>query len=252
MRGIQFMAAAACLWMAGATTTLAEEMHPSIKAALAHPDRPAADLQLDEGRQIGAVLDFFGVRPGMTVVEVYATRGRTAEVLARIVGGTGRVYMQNVPKIAQIEQIRNAIETRLAGNRLPNVVRIDRPLERLGIEPDSVDGAVINIVFHDFFNVADDVPAVLTELRRILLPGGFVGVVDHAARAGTRDHMAKGEGNVHRIDEEYAKELFRQAGFLLEAETQLLRQPDDPRQQSVFEMNGRPTDRFVLLFRKPR
>ena len=44
------------------------------------------------------------------------------------------------------------------------------------------------------------------------------------------------------------------AGFRLEAESQLLRNPDDDRTKAFFapEMKGKTTDKFALLFRKPR
>ena len=48
--------------------------------------------------------------------------------------------------------------------------------------------------------------------------------------------------------------MFLDAGFVLEAESDVLRNRDDDRQKPFFapEMKGKTTDRFVLRFRKPR
>src|SRR5262245_42704217 len=66
-----------------------------IAAALAAPDRSADDRALDEGRKPAEWLAFFGIAPGMRVAELGAGGGATTELLARIVGASGKVYAQN-------------------------------------------------------------------------------------------------------------------------------------------------------------
>lgn len=232
-----------------------EEIHPSIKAALEHPDRPAKDRERDATRQPGAVLEFFGVRPGQTLIEYFAGSGITAEILARIVGPRGKVYMQNPSWALERPTLVKALEERVAEDRLKNVVRLDRSLNDLGLPRGSLDGAIMNLVFHDMFWLSDDVPDVLADLHAALKPGGFVGVVDHAAREGTGAEGAKDrDSGPHRIDEDYARRMFLDAGFVLEAESDLLRNPEDDRTKPFFspELRGKTTDRFVLRFRKPK
>lgn len=229
-------------------------IHPAIQAAVDSPDRPAKDRTRDANRHYAELLEFFGVRPGMTVLELFAAGGNTAEVLARAVGPQGKVYMQNPPWYYE-RAGRKSVEERLANNRLPNVVRLDKSLNELGLRASSVDGAVMNLVFHDMFWLAEDVPDVLRDLYTALRPGGFVGVVDHAAPEGTGAEFAKDRDNgPHRIDEDFARRMFLDAGFVLEAESDVLRNRDDDRQKPFFapEMKGKTTDRFVLRFRKPR
>ena len=238
----------------------APRIDPAITAAIDSPDRPEADRKRDEGRRPAIVLQFFGIRPGMTLIEYYATNGNTAELLARVVGPTGKVYMQNPPSF--YERVgpsgvpsAKLVEDRLANNRLPNVVRLDKPFDALGLPPQSVDGAVMNLIFHDmFYATHDNVAAVLANLYATLKPGGFVGVVDHAAPAGTGKEYAMNFEGPHRIDENYAKKMFRDAGFRLVKESNALRNPADDRQKPFFapEMRGKLTDRFMLLFRKPK
>ena len=232
------------------------KVHPAITAALASPDRPEADRKRDEGRHYAQVLEFFGVRPAQTLIEYTATGGVTAEVLARAVGPKGKVYMQNSPAWIEFAGAagKKAVDDRLANNRLPNVVRLDHVPEDLGLAPASVDGAVMNMVFHDMFWMSKDVPSIVASLYKELKPGGWVGVVDHAAPAGTGSAYAAERSGQHRIDEDFAKKMFLDAGFELDKDSQLLRNPADDRQKPFFapEFRDQPTDRFALRFVKPR
>jgi predicted methyltransferase len=227
-------------------------IHPAIQAAVDSTERLPKDRARDANRHYAEILEFFGVRPGQTIIELFAAGGNTAEVLARAVGPTGKVYMHN-PQFFYDRFGSKSVEERLADNRLPNVVRLDRPLDDLGLEPKSLDGAVAFMVLHDFFWLTDDVPGVLADLYKALKPGGWFGVVDHSAPAGTgnRDALDRDNGP-HRIDEAYVKKLFIEAGFTLEASNDVLRNPADDRTKPFYDesFKGKSTDRFVLLFRK--
>lgn len=225
---------------------------PAIQAAVDSQDRLASDRARDENRHYAEILEFFGVRPGMTVVELFAAGGNTAEVLARTVGPKGKVYMQN-PQFIYDRGAGKRVDERLANNRLPNVVRLDKPLNEMGLEPASLDGAVAFMVLHDFYWLSPDVPDILEDLHTALKPGGWFGVVDHAAPAGTgAEHAMDREKGSHRIDEEYVKKLFAAAGFTLEASNDALRNAEDDRTKPFFHesLKGKTTDRFVLKFRK--
>src|SRR5215831_10285426 len=66
-----------------------------IRAVVDAPDRSAADKALDAGRHPAEMLAFFGVSPGMRVADLGAGRGYTTELLARVVGETGKVWGVN-------------------------------------------------------------------------------------------------------------------------------------------------------------
>jgi predicted methyltransferase len=224
----------------------------AIDAAVDSPARPAADRELDAARKPREMLRFFGIQPGMKILELFAVSGWYAELESRVVGPTGEVYAQNPPQfIAQYGDKK--ITERLAGDRLPNVRRWDRSIDALALPAEHFDGAVASDVLHDFFWLSANVDGVLGQIYRGLKPGGFFAVVDHAAPAGTGDSYARDYKGKHRIDEEYVKRSVTAAGFRLEAESQLLRNPDDDRTRGFFEpeMKGKNTDKFALLFRKP-
>ena len=59
--------------------------------------------------------------------------------------------------------------------------------------------------------------------------------------------------SLHRIEETAVKEELTKAGFGPEAESDVLRNPDDPRTANVFAPSIRgKTDQFMLRFRKPK
>jgi len=97
------------------------------------------------------------------------------------------------------------------------------------------------------------VDGVYHSIYEALKPGGFFAIVDHSAPPGTGDAYAKSRDGQHRIDEELVKGKLAKGGFKLEAESNLLRNPDDDRSKPFFapEMKGKNTDKFALLFRKP-
>ena len=227
-------------------------IHPAIQAAVDSQDRLPKDRARDDNRHYAQIMEFFGVRPGMTVIELFGAGGNTAEVLARAVGPNGKVYMQN-PDFFYERFGRKSVDERLANNRLPNVVRLDKPLNQMGLEPNSLDGAVAFMVLHDFFWLSQDVPGVLKDVHKALKPGGWFGVVDHSAPAGTdaRDALDRDKGT-HRIDEAYVKKIFAEAGFVREASNDVLRTPADDRSKPFYDesFRGKSTDRFVLRFRK--
>ena len=87
--------------------------------------------------------------------------------------------------------------------------------------------------------------AVFTALK----PGGVYLVVDHHATAGTG---LSGAGQQHRIERRAAIDAITAAGFVLEAESDLLANAGAPLTASVFDpsIRGR-TSQFMLRFRKP-
>jgi predicted methyltransferase len=71
-------------------------------------------------------------------------------------------------------------------------------------------------------------------------------VIDHVGNADVDNT------SVHRIHPELAKAVATEAGFIVEAESDLLAHPDDDHTKMVFDPTLRgETDRFILRLRKP-
>jgi predicted methyltransferase len=81
-----------------------------------------------------------------------------------------------------------------------------------------------------------------------LKPGGHFVVIDHSGRSGTGISEGK---TLHRIEESVVVNEVRQAGFVVEAEGDFLRNPADPRDVPSSEPKV-PTDKFALRFVKPQ
>ena len=210
--------------------------------------RPASDIARDAGRQPFAVLDFLGVEPGMTVLDVLAAGGYYTEVLSTVVGAQGLVYTQNPAVMLRFGNGRNdrALTDRLLANRLANVRRLDREFDDLGIVPGTVDVALTALNFHDIYNNDPAAAqAVLQAIRAVLKPGGVLGVIDHVGIADA-DNAA-----LHRIEPALVIAAAEAAGFSVE-QSDLLANAQDDHLQNPFApgMRGN-TDRFVLKLTKP-
>jgi predicted methyltransferase len=222
--------------------------------AVAHAGRPAADLERDPIEHPAEVLRLAGIKPGMQVADYMAADGYWSELASYIVGPQGHVLLVN-----------NATWDYWAGNhwkeridgRLANVEHRTVDAEHLDLASNSLDALLLVKAFHDFYWIDDDpkakwprfdVERVVSEIARVVKPGGVLLLIDHSAKAGTGSSAA---GPLHRIDESYARNVFEHHGFKVVATSDVLRRPDDPRDQITYKgpMVGK-TDRFVLVFRK--
>ena len=210
-------------------------------------ERPVADVERDVGRKPDAVLDFLGVEAGMTVMDVMAASGYYTEVLANRVGMTGTVFAQNPALMLRYGNGRNdrALTDRLAGNRLPNVRRLDREFDDLGLVAGSVDAVITALNFHDIYNNSPQAAqGVLMALSGVLKSGGVIGIIDHVGNAGA-DNKA-----LHRIDPALVIAAAEAAGFSV-VRSDVLVNPEDDHSQSPFAEGLRGnTDRFVLRLTK--
>jgi predicted methyltransferase len=88
------------------------------------------------------------------------------------------------------------------------------------------------------------------EVFAALKPGGVFLVIDHVAESGSG---LRDTERLHRIDPEAIKQEVESAGFVLESESDVLRNPADDHTATSFDpvIKGH-TDQIVLKFRKPR
>lgn len=222
--------------------------------AVQRSDRSDADRARDEGRKPAQVLEFFGIHPGMKVLDLYSGGGYYTEILSRVVGPTGKVVAHTNSAYAQF--VGDEATIRYANNRLANVELLLAENNELQLPADSFDAIMMVLAYHDIYYVAPnngwpkiDGPKLLAELYKGLRPGGILAVVDHYAAAGS----PRDTGNsLHRIDPQIVIDELQAAGFKLEAKSDVLRNMDDDHSLSMAapEVRGK-TDRFVLKFRKP-
>jgi predicted methyltransferase len=221
---------------------------------LAAPGRPAADREQDPWRKPAESLAFFGVRPGMVVLDLFAGGGYYTEILAAAVGPAGHVVAHN--NEAYLDGVGDELTRRFADSRLPNVEQVTAEANELELTPGRFDFVLLSAVYHDVYYVNEarnwpkiDGPRLLAELFESMKPGATLGVIDHAAAPGS---PAETGGTLHRIDPEIVKRDFAAAGFVLDTESDVLRNPSDDFTKNVFDPAVRAkTDRFLLRFRRP-
>jgi predicted methyltransferase len=224
------------------------------EAALANALRPEADRTRDAGRKPAQVLEFMGIKPGMTVLDMFSGGGWYAEIIAHVVGESGHVIAHS--NAAYKNFVGNALEDRFESGRVPQAKILMAENNHLELEADSLDAVMLAQSFHDLYHVdvengweLMDAPAFLAELMKGLKPGGIVAVIDHAAAAGAPSETGD---SLHRIDPALVITRMEAAGFVLDGQSDVLRNPDDDVSEVVFapEIRGK-TDRFIMRFSKP-
>jgi predicted methyltransferase len=224
---------------------------PEIEAAVHAADRTDADKALDAGRKPLGLLTFLGVRPGERVADLGSGGGYTTELLARVVGDRGIVFAQNAPKMTAVIGTK-MIDERMARPVNAKVVRVDREFDDpLPPEASNLDLVVSNIIYHDTVWLGVDRDRMNKAVFAALKPGGRYVVSDSSAVDGSGTEACK---SLHRIDRAVVREEVLRAGFVLDSESPLYRNPEDKRDwnsspRAAGEKRG-TSDRFVLRFVK--
>ena len=227
-----------------------------IAAAVAASERPKEARDLDAVRKPVEVLRFMGLKKGDRALDYFTGTGYYADIMAKAVGPGGHVVGWNSAAFARREPVVKALADLRSRNS--NAAFYSSPSTAIAFAPNSFDFALLHLVYHDaYWESAQfglpriDPNSVVKAIWDAVKPGGTVAVIDHVAAAGgdTREVVEK----LHRIDPAVVKADFERAGFVLEAQSQLLRVPADDHSKNVFDpsIRGR-TDRFVYRFRKPR
>jgi predicted methyltransferase len=241
--GTSAIACAAALAIAVGASAAAPPAGP-FASVLADPIRPAADVARDADRKPAELLAFAGVRPGMTIAELAPGGGYFTRILTGAVGSKGHVYAiagKPSPALQDLTQHRANLTIVTAA---PGTIPV----------PGKVDLVWTTLNYHDFKNnkvgSSDAAQAYDAEAFRVLKPGGIYLIVDHEAAPGAG---ATQTSTLHRIEDTIVRKEVTAAGFKLDAESKLLRNPADNHSEKVFDAGVRgKTDQFVLKFRKPR
>lgn len=224
------------------------------EAAVAHPERTAKDRDRDAGRKPAEVLAFFGIAPGMDVLDMFSGGGYYTEMLSRVVGPEGSVAAHTNTAYAQF--VGEEATNRYANSRLPNVKIVMAENDALTLPDGEFDAIMMVLAYHDIYYVDPDNGwpkidgnALVAEFYDALRPGGIVAVVDHYAAAGAPSDTGN---SLHRIDPQIVIDELEAAGFVHEASSDVLRNMDDDHSlhMGAPEIRGK-TDRFVMRFRKP-
>lgn len=226
-----------------------------VKASVAATaTRSPGNVKLDESRKPAEVLKFLGLQKGMRVSDPFGGNLYWAEIMAPAVGPQGRVTIWEPRQFYSQKMYDNYMALKA---KQPNVWMRVSPFEAPDLPASTYDFMLINLDYHDVYweNAKNGVVRMdpdqwLKTIYAAMKPGAVVGVIDHVATPGdTRQTVEK----LHRIDPAVVKADFKRAGFVLEGESNLLRNPADDHSLLVFNpaIRGK-TDRFIFKFRKPQ
>ncbi|WP_291200455.1 class I SAM-dependent methyltransferase [Hyphomonas sp.] len=242
--------AAAC---AGTPAPVPEAVAVDYAAIVDTPDRPDADILSDHLRKPAEVLALFSPQPGDTILEIEAGGGYYTELLSRITGPAGKVYMQNPAGFDAF--LGDAVKKRLEG-RLTNVTYLKSNFDAFAVPDASIDVATWFQGPHEIWYTPEGATEALgnpdksfKDIARALKSGGQFVVIDHVAPAGSPPTTG---GDTHRIDPAHILAMADAAGLILETESALLHNPADDGLTNVFDpaIRGR-TNQAILIFRKP-
>jgi predicted methyltransferase len=245
----------------------------ALATAIAGAWRDPRNTARDVHRHPQQTLDFFGVEPGQTVIEITPGGGWYAEILAPYLRDDGRyvaaVWDDAIPGQPKYRyDLNKSLRAKFAGNAAvfgaPDVRVFDPKAPVFG----AANAADVVLTFRNAHNWVSDgnADAYFNAFFAALKPGGVLGVVDHRAKPGTDLATMKKSGY---LTEALVIDLAQAAGFVLEAKSEVNANPrdtadhpngvwtlppsndhdaaDDAKYKAIGE-----SDRMTLRFRKPR
>jgi len=214
----------------------------SYENAIASPIRTDQDRGADAVRHPAEFLAFAQAKPGMQVLDVSAGGGYTSQLLALAVGPNGTVF-------AQAPKPGSTLLKRIADHPQANLVVVARPFDDpIPDNAPKLDLITLVLNYHDITYLEVDRARMNARLFAALRPGGHFVVIDHSGRSGTGISEGK---TLHRIEESVVKDEVRRAGFVLDTESNFLRNPADPLDTPSTGAKI-PTDKFALRFVRPQ
>lgn len=252
-------------------TVHAHTQSPDLAHIISGDHRSAANQQRNEFRHPQETLAFFGLKPDMTVIELWPGGGWYTEILAPYLANEGTFIAAHFDANAGVEYYSNSrqkFDKKMADDgRYKDVKTVDfNPGDsELPAAADSVDMVLTFRNMHNWLG-AEKLDAVLADVLAVLKPGGVFGVVDHRAAAAAPVDAKASNGYVNQGE---AIRLIEAAGFKLVAVSAINENPSDEANYANGVWTLPPTlrvpegeelekykaigesDRFTLKFIKP-
>ncbi len=265
------IAAALLLPASCSTTSTRETTALALDNILAGSQRSAEDSARDRYRHPKETLLFFGIRPEMTVLEVWPEPGWYTQIIAPLVRERGKYYAAVIGADPQSKYVterlydyQQKLTSRPEVYSAVNVVTFPTDGGDV-VPPGSLDMVVTFRNIHNWM-ARDCAGQAFATIYKALKPGGVLGVVEHRGNpAVAQDPHAKSG----YVNEDYAIRLIEGQGFRLVGESQVNANAKDTKdyEQGVWTLP--PTyrlgdqdrqkyadigesDRFTLKFVKPK
>ncbi len=193
--------------------------------------RSEANITRNEFRHPVETLEFFGLEPDMTVIEILPAGGWYTEIIAPYVRDHGKFYAAHFSPNASASYMPpnlRRFEEKITAN--PDlygkitVRHLNPPHEVVIAPPESADIALTFRNVHNWI-MAGQEHEFFASFYKALKPGAILGVVEHRARPDAGMDVMRTTGYV---TEAYVQELARAAGFEFVASSEINANARDP------------------------
>ena len=211
-----------------------------------------------ERRQATTVLEFFGIQPGMTVLDLYSAGGIYTELLSYVVGEQGLVVVHDNTPFVDFTRREGA--QRFDPDKFPNVEMLQSRGGGLNLSSERYDAVLMKLAYREVYFVEAtggwkpvDSDRLLVAVFGALRPGGVLGIIDHRRIAAGGPGGSDAPGSAPRVDPETVRRELEAVGFQYEGTREIRDAP-----VAEGRATTRPTDaeagtgRTVMRFRKPR
>ncbi len=208
-----------------------------LKEATAGSSRSDANKVRDQYRHPVETLTFFGLRPGMTVIELDPGGGWYTEILAPFLYANGHlIEATSPPRAGRPDRFGQKLKSdpKVYGH-ITKVIPFSPPQQvNLGAD-DSADMVLTFRNAHDWLNDSPQtLDAVFKAAYRVLKSGGVLGFTDHRARPF--EDAVQSSKALHRIPEDYIIEMGLKNGFRLAGASQINSNPNDPEDINIHHL----------------
>jgi predicted methyltransferase len=199
-----------------------------LKEIIAGDHRSAENRARDKYRNPLKTLAFFGIRPDMTVVEIYPGRGWYTEILAPYLKGSGTLYAAEHPGDPSYEAVQRSLaafdeKVKGAPELYGEVKRTKLTKDGDIAPPDSADLVVTFRNVHSWMG-SGTANEAFAAMFRALKPGGVLGLVQHRGNPDVTQDPKAASGYVN---DDTVIELAKEAGFELAEKSEINANPKD-------------------------
>ena len=211
----------------------------------------------DQYRHPKETLEFFGVKPSDTLIEITPGGGWYAEVLAPLTKGSG-TYIAAIakPKNPEGEAARDqsGLKKTFADDPAEfgeaKIVEFDSKEPNFGA-PGSADVVLTFRNAHNWVS-GGTAPAMFKAFFDVLKPGGVLGLVDHRAAEGADVEQTKEKGY---LPTDYVIKLATDAGFKLKGKSEINANPKDTKDYEkgvwtlppTLELGDKDKDKYLAI-----
>jgi len=209
---------------------------PDLAQLVDHPFRSAEDKARNKYRHPVETLSFFGIKPTMSVLEIWPARGWYTDILGPYLKDQGKLTIATFRvDDGTMQDDRKIFWSRISEKLSQRILKHKDhfgPIQQIEFDPPAYMylGAVqqydtvLSFRNAHIWNEQGYLLDVFRSVFDVLKPGGVFGIVEHRASRVSEISSSAVEGY---LDESYVISVAEQAGFKLQAKSEINANPKD-------------------------